>query len=380
MSSIDELVQAKMYRLEELRRYQAHYGPNTPYPIVVEINNLEEELRRMLQAGSTRPTRAVKNKKPAKRKQPARKQVAKKKAAKKKAVDAKKVPVWQIWRMSQATIDMVATIAFIGLVFLLGSIVVATYIHTRSSNAAALPLEALSVSDLPPIPTLRPTFTPTPDPNGPVVEEAPQQVAGVEAEVAAAGDSFLPTAVLGATDIPTPVPTLTPSATPEATAPPTPTEPPPPTDTPPPPPPRPTDTPAPPTATPAPTFPFVMVEQGNRMYQSTSYHVITVYVAVVSEGNIPLGGYKVVGDHVPSGAHVESGISSWDWSVTNCLDCDYIKQGNLKFEPGTFTDGTWNIYLTDDSGAPLSATVPLNYSTDPAQWVWDFLIFRKQSG
>jgi hypothetical protein len=123
-----------------------------------------------------------------------------------------------------------------------------------------------------------------------------------------------------------------------------------------------------------------MVEQGNRMYQSTSYHVITVYVAVVSEGNIPLGGYKVVGDHVPSGAHVESGISTWDWSVTNCLDCDYIKQGNLKFEPGTFTDGTWNIYLTDDSGVPLSETVPLGYSTDPAQWVWDFLIFRKRSG
>jgi hypothetical protein len=372
MSSIDELVQAKIYRLEELRKYQAHYGPNTPYPIIVEINNLEEELRRMLQAGSTRPTRAVKKKKPAKKKQPARKQVAKKKAAK-----AKQPPVWQIWRMSQATIDMVATIAFIGLVFLLGSIVVATYIHTRPSNAAPLPPEALAVSDLPLAPTLRPTFTPTVDPNAPAAEDA-SQVAAVEAEVAAAGDSFLPTAVLGATDIPTPVPTLTPSATPEATELPTPTEPPPPTDTPPPPPPRPTNTPAPPTATPAPTFPFKMVEQGNRMFQSTSYHVITVYVAVVSEGNIPLGGYKMVGDHVPSGAHVESGISSWDWSVTNCLDCDYIKQGNLKFEPGTFTDGTWNVYLADEGGNPVSETIPLSYSTDPAQWVWDFLIFRKQ--
>ena len=89
-----------------------------------------------------------------------------------------------------------------------------------------------------------------------------------------------------------------------------------------------------------------------------------------------------IGDvrHVPSGAHVESGISTWDWGVTNCLDCDYIKQGNLKFEPGTFTDGTWNIYLADEGGTPLSETVPLSYSVDPEQWVWDFIIFRKQSG
>ena len=302
MSSIDELVQAKIYRLEELRRYQAHYGPNTPYPIVVEINNLETELRRMLQAGSTRPTRVVKKKKPANKKK-----AAKKPAAKKKSAKVKEVPLWQIWRMSQATIDMVATIAFIGLVFLMGSIVVATYVHTRSSDAAALPPDSVSLSDLPAVPTLRPTFTSTPDPNAPVVEEAPH-VAAVEAEAAAVSDSVLPTAVLGATDVPTPVPTLTPSATPEGTESPTPTEPPPPTDTPPPPPPRPTNTPAPPTATPAPSFPFKMVEQGNRMFQSTSYHVITVYVAVVSEGNIPLGGYKMVGDHVPSGAHVESGI------------------------------------------------------------------------
>ena len=352
--SVDELTRAKMYRLEELRKYQAHYGPNTPYPVIVEINKLETELRRSLQAGATRATPVIKKNKP------------KKKTSKKKINAA---PAWQFWRMSQATFDLIATIAFIGLVFLLGSIVFATYMRTRPGNAAAYAPGVMSGEATP---TRRPTFTPTADPNEPVSE-------GV-AEVAVVEDSFLPTAVLGATDIPTPVPTLTPSTTPEATATPAATETPVPADTPPPPPPRPTDTPEPPTPPPAPSFPFAMVEQGNRLFQKTNYHVITVYVAVVNEGNIPLGGYKVVGDHVPSGQHVESAESAWEWNVVNCLDCDYVKQGNLKFEPGPFTDGVWNIYLADPGGTPLSETVSLSYATDPEQWVWDFVIFRRKSG
>lgn len=357
--SVNELIQAKMYRLEELRKYQSHYGPNTPYPLVVEINQLENELRRLLQAGPTRPTPVVK------------KVTANKPAAKKSDPNQKKAkpPSWQFWRMSQATIDMIATIAFIGLVFLLGSIVVATYIHTRSDNAAAV---APNIAFEPPTPTRRPTFTPTADANAPASAAAPL--------VASSGDSFLPTPVLEATALPTPVPTLTPSSTPEATDTPMPTATLEPTPTSPPLPQLPTATLAPPTPPPAPSFPFAVVEQGNRMFQKTNYHVVTIYVAVVSEGNIPIGGYKVIGDHVPSGQHVESGLSTWNWDVVNCLDCDYVKQGNLKLEPGPFSDGVWNIYLADENGTPLSETVSLAYSTDPEQWVWDFVIFRRKSG
>jgi hypothetical protein len=132
-------------------------------------------------------------------------------------------------------------------------------------------------------------------------------------------------------------------------------------------------------APPAAQFPFTVAEQGNREFQHTNYHVITIYVAVVSAGNIPIGGLKVVGDHVPSGMHAESGPSDWGWSAVNCLDCDYVKQGNVKFEPGTFEDGVWNIYLADQSGAPVSPVVPLTYSADPASWVWDFIIFKRDS-
>ncbi|RME79532.1 MAG: hypothetical protein D6784_00580, partial [Chloroflexi bacterium] len=157
---------------------------------------------------------------------------------------------------------------------------------------------------------------------------------------------------------------------------------PPPTATPAPPPNPPSAAPAAsaPPAPAQPDFPFIVAEQGNRVFQKTTYHVITIYVAVVSEGNIPLGGYKVVGDHTPSGQHAESALSTWNWDVVNCLDCDYKKFGNVKFEPGTFSDGVWNIYLADANGTQVSPVVPLVYSSDPEQWVWDFIIFRRKNG
>ena len=82
----------------------------------------------------------------------------------------------------------------------------------------------------------------------------------------------------------------------------------------------------------------------------------------------------------PAGGHIESGLSDWSWSVVNCLDCGYIKQGNLKVELGTFADTTWNIYLADPDGNPLSSPVTLSYSSNSQQWVWDFILFKRASG
>ncbi len=200
-------------------------------------------------------------------------------------------------------------------------------------------------------PTPRPTFTPTPD------------------YTATPTNTPTPTITPIPTDTPTPVPTDTPvpTNTPEPTATPEPTNTPkprPPTDTP---------TPAP---TPTPSYPFKVVEQGNRAIQTTNYHVITIYLAIVDSNNTPVGGLKIVGDH-SSGTHVESAESDWNYSVANCLNCSYVKQGNLKFEPGPQVDGTWNLYLTDKNGTRLSDTIPLSYSSNPDQWVYDFLILKK---
>lgn len=128
---------------------------------------------------------------------------------------------------------------------------------------------------------------------------------------------------------------------------------------------------------PTPAFPFSIAEQGNRAFQTTNHHPIVIFVAVVNEKNIPLGGYKVIGDHTPSGRHVESTLTEPDWSQVNCLSCGYIKQGNVKLEPGNFEDGIWNIYLADINDRQLSPVVPLSYSADPSTWVWDFVLFKR---
>ncbi|GAB4440326.1 MAG: hypothetical protein Fur0044_36820 [Anaerolineae bacterium] len=368
--AVDELIQAKKYRLEELKKYQAYYGPNTPYPVIVEINDLEAELQRLTKADKTRATPPVK-----------------KRSLKKKKSQAH---FWEFGQLSGPTKDAIATIAFIGLVFLFGSIVFAAYVRTRPRVPVQAPLAYVNPAD-PAVPTLRPTFTPTSNPNQPLLTEG-----------ASDSTTYLPTPGEVATEVPTPVPTLTPSATVPPTAAPLPTDTPEPISLEPEPPSvvaaqpavapaapaapaaapvavASTPEPEPTVAPPAPEFPFAMVEQGNREFQRTNYHVITIYVAAVSAGNVPIGGIKVVGDHVPSGRHAESGPSDWNWSAVNCLECDYIKQGNVKFEPGTFEDGVWNIYLADQSGTPLSPVVPLSYSADPEKWVWDFVLFRKNS-
>jgi hypothetical protein len=392
--SANRHIQEKIYRLETLKKTQAYYGPYTPYQIVAEINQLEAELRRMLRAELTRPAKAPRHKPPA---QPVKKQSVKKvtKPAAKKT-EKKKKPFWYL---SQTTRELIGIMAFIGLVFLFSSIVFAAYAQSRSRGHKEPWGQFNSAVALGP--TLRPTFTPTLEPGaaapasaGQVEEGSSQSASDVIA--VPAGDVNLPSAEKVATPIPTPVPTLTPSVVPSPTPTVVPTNtpvPPPP----PPPPPKPQSPPPPsqpasvvpaasstnppqaPAPPPAPSFPFVVVEQGNREFQRTNYHGITIYVAIVSEGNVPIGGYKVVGDH-SSGLHIESALSDWFWSVTNCLDCDYVKFGNVKFEPGTFSDGVWHIYIADPQGNPVSAPVPLAYSSDPNQWVWDFILFRKVGG
>ena len=375
--STNRHIQEQIHRLATLRKYQAYYGPNTPYQIVAEINQLEAELRRMLEADLTRPTESF---------NPTLHQPQKVQQQPGGAVRRRPVKKAPFWRMSQATIDIIATIAFIGLVFLLGSIVFAAYVHSQAKDNSESGGSYLGDLALQAAPTLRPTFTPTLDPNAPPPEPAQEvapeadAIAIAAAAAAETGGSLLPAPVKEPTAIPTAVPTLTPSAAPSPTFTPSPTVTPVPTEPPPPPPPRPvapTPTPGPPTATPGPSYPFRMSEMGNRAFQQTNYHVITMYIAVTTDNNVPVGGLKVVGDHVPSGMHSESGLSDWSWSVVNCLDCDYIKFGNLKFEPGTFSDGTWNIYVADAQGTPLSEVVPLSYAADSNQWVWDFIIFRK---
>lgn len=204
-------------------------------------------------------------------------------------------------------------------------------------------------------PTPRPTFTPTPD------------------YTATPTNTSTPTITPIPTETSTPVPTDTPAAT--DTPVPTDTPPPAPTQPPAPPPPTATQGPPPPTATP--DFPFMIAEQGDRTIQGTNYNAITIYVAAVDQNNTPIGDLKIVGNH-SSGLHAESAPTTWNYSTANCLNCNYVKMGNVKFEPGPFIDGTWTVFLADNGGTQLSPAVPLSYGAAPEQWAWDFIIFKKK--
>ncbi|MBN1218699.1 MAG: hypothetical protein JXM69_07215 [Anaerolineae bacterium] len=195
-------------------------------------------------------------------------------------------------------------------------------------------------------PTLRPTFTPTPD-------YTPTPT-----------NTHTPTITPIPTETPTPVPTDTPIPTDT----PVPTDTPEPTNTSPPPPPTATFTPAP---SPTPDFPFKLREQGNRMLQKTTNHSIFGVIAITDGNSTPLGGYYVMGEH-SSGKTYKSAESSWKYDALSGLE-GYIKQGNVKFEPGPFEDGTWHVYVSDSNGTQLSEKIPLSYSSDPTQWVWDFI-------
>lgn len=186
----------------------------------------------------------------------------------------------------------------------------------------------------------------------------------------------------------TPTVTDTPTHTPIPPDTPTPLPPPPPTDTPVPPtdtpaptrkprPPTETPTPGPPTDTPVPDYPFVIAEQMDRTFSHTTNNFIFVCVAIVDANNTPLYGYKVVGDspNVEFGSHVESAPSCADWCATTGQS-GLVKACNVKFEPGPFIDGVWNIRVVDGGGSQVSPTVSLPYSTDPNQWAWDFIVFK----
>lgn len=77
------------------------------------------------------------------------------------------------------------------------------------------------------------------------------------------------------------------------------------------------------------------------------------------------------------GGHWESGESCWDWCKSTPPG-GYAKAANVTFEPGPFIDGIWNVYIADGGGTQVSPVIALPYSTDPGQWIWDFVLFQQK--
>ena len=123
-----------------------------------------------------------------------------------------------------------------------------------------------------------------------------------------------------------------------------------------------------------PEYPFVVAEQNDPTWTSTTNPFIYIFVSVTDQNNTPLGGYKVVGDS-SDGQHAESPVSCHDWCGSTGKG-GYAKVVNLKFEPGAFIDGSWTVRLVDGGGTQVSPAVTLNYSTNEDAWRWDFIWFR----
>lgn len=241
------------------------------------------------------------------------------------------------------------------LILLAGILLLVGGMGCSLSRRVASRLALEPTATMAPTMTLRPTFTATPD--------------------------WTPTPTITPTPTNTPIPTETPTPVPTDTPTPVPaTDTPVPTATFTPGPPTATFTPAPPTATPAPSYPFFVegsTLDGHRDFTHTTNNFTLIFVEILDSGkNIPLGGYKVVGDST-TGLHYESAESCWDFCGMTPPG-GYAKVANVKFEPGPFIDGAWSIYVVDGGGKQVSPVVTFPYSTNPDQWVWDHVLFRKR--
>jgi len=179
-----------------------------------------------------------------------------------------------------------------------------------------------------------------------------------------------PTATLIPTQTPTPLPTDTSTPTPVPSSPTgtpvPPTDTPVSTDTPPPPPPA-TDTPAP---APTPAFAFDVLEFEKF---PTSHLNFDVYIAVVDDGNHPLAGYRVLGQH-SGGMQMDSEGSADRWTENS--GAKHYKAGNIKYEVFNSPGGVWTLQLVDQAGQP--AAPPLEFPFDSASPTWYFVLYQRR--
>ena len=100
-----------------------------------------------------------------------------------------------------------------------------------------------------------------------------------------------------------------------------------------------------------------------------------MFIALTDGNNVPIGGLRVVGDHTPSGAHVESVESCYnDFCKTSGVS-GFVKFANVPFEPPAYEAGTWNLYVIDGGGAKVSDVISV--PVDPANPQWYFISLRK---
>jgi hypothetical protein len=123
-----------------------------------------------------------------------------------------------------------------------------------------------------------------------------------------------------------------------------------------------------PTPTPTSRFPLKIV--GEPVAFETDNHFFVI-LAKVTAGNVLLPGYRMVGNHTPTGAGHQSQPS-----------CDHlckasgpgetfpIQEGNLVFEPFFYATGTWSLVLLDPQGRQASDVFQVEIDIEEKMWFY----------
>jgi len=124
-----------------------------------------------------------------------------------------------------------------------------------------------------------------------------------------------------------------------------------------------------PTPTPTSLYPFRIV--GQTLAYSTTNYIFVTYARVTS-GDVLLPGYRLIGTHYPTGAHIESEPSCpYLCRASGPSIEDYlIQEGNLVFEAFFYDTGSWSLMLVDPQGRQVSEILHIGIDIRDRKWFY----------
>lgn len=184
----------------------------------------------------------------------------------------------------------------------------------------------------------------------------------------------VPTATFNPISTDTPYPTSTYTLVVHDTATPTPSQTPGPTSTP-------TSTPTPtrrgsggsarptsPPPTPTSRYPFRLI--GEPVAYETDNHFFVI-LAKVTSGNVLLPGYRIVGNHRPTGAgHQSEPSCNYLCKASGPKGAFTVQEGNLVFEAPFYDTGTWSLVLLDPQGRQASELFKVEIDAEEKMWFY----------
>jgi hypothetical protein len=92
----------------------------------------------------------------------------------------------------------------------------------------------------------------------------------------------------------------------------------------------------------------------------------------ITSGNTLLPGYRMVGTHNPTGAHVESPPSCGKLCKGSGPKREnwLIQESNLAFEAFFYDTGTWSLVLLDPQGQQASEVLEIKIDIKDRKWYY----------